>query len=183
MITNEERFGVLYDRFYGRVYGYCRRRLPIDRVEDAVADTFLTAWRRLEDVPEGEEALLWLYRVAYRVVGHAWRSSRRRRRLDNRLQALGVENQEPAEDVVIMSEEERQVLEAASQLRDKDEEILRLSIWEQLTNKEIASVLQISEGATKQRLHRARKNLTRQYNRLVNRRTKSSRAAQEGGAW
>jgi RNA polymerase sigma-70 factor (ECF subfamily) len=38
----------------------------VDRAEDAadvVAETFLVAWRRLDSVPGGDEARLWLYAV------------------------------------------------------------------------------------------------------------------------
>jgi DNA-directed RNA polymerase specialized sigma24 family protein len=42
---------------------------------------FLTMWRRIDEVPEGDAALVWLYGVAYRVIGHQWRSVKRRSRL------------------------------------------------------------------------------------------------------
>jgi len=182
MTVNDSRFADLYDRYYGHVYAYCRRRVPLDRVEDAVADTFLTVWRRIEDVPEGEEALLWLYRVSYRVAGHVWRASSRARRLETKLLSLGMETHPPAEDFVITTQDEEQVVAAAARLTGKDEEVLRLAIWEHLTNRQIASILSIGEGAVKQRLHRAKKSLTREYNRLETKRTKSH-AAQKGGAW
>ncbi len=60
--TAEERFRVLYDRSYSKVLGYALRRADSrDDAFDVVAETFLVAWRRLDDVPEGERALLWLY--------------------------------------------------------------------------------------------------------------------------
>ena len=67
-------FTELYRRHYRPIRDFCRRRVAGDLVDDAVAETFLTAWRRFEDVPAGDEALLWLYGVAYRVIGHQWRS-------------------------------------------------------------------------------------------------------------
>src|SRR5258705_2876778 len=78
----EALFAQLYNRHYRPIHDFCRRRVTSDLVEDAVSETFLTAWRRLDDVPTGDEALLWLYRVAYRVIGHQWRSTARRRRLE-----------------------------------------------------------------------------------------------------
>ena len=68
-------FVELYDRYYRPVRHFCRRRLAEDLVDDAVAETFLTAWRRLDEVPPAEHALVWLNGVAYRVVGHQWRSA------------------------------------------------------------------------------------------------------------
>lgn len=37
---------------------------------DAVAETFLVAWRRLPEVPSGEEARPWLYGVARRTLAN-----------------------------------------------------------------------------------------------------------------
>ena len=84
--SNEElAFAELYNRHRRSIQDYCRRRVAGDLVDDVVAETFLTAWRRLDDVPAGDGALLWLYRVAYRLVGHEWRSNARRVRLEARL--------------------------------------------------------------------------------------------------
>ena len=35
--------------------------------QDAAADVFLTAWRRLDELPEGDAARVWLYATARRV--------------------------------------------------------------------------------------------------------------------
>ncbi len=182
MTASDSKFASLYDRHYGHVYAYCRRRVAFDRVEDAVADVFLVAWRKIDDVPDGERALMWLYRVAYRVVGHVWRSSSRSRKLESKLLSLGLESHPTPDDLLIRAQEEQQVIEAASRLKARDEEVLRLSVWEGLNHRQIASILDISDNAVKQRLHRAKKNLTREFNRLQASRSKSS-AAQEGGVW
>jgi RNA polymerase sigma-70 factor (ECF subfamily) len=180
--ANDVRFASLYDRYYRHIYAYCRRRTTPDRLDDAVADTFLIARRRIDDVPHDREGLLWLYRVAYRVLGHQWRSASRRHKLDQKLVSLGKESPLPPEDFIVIHEEARQVLEAASRLNAKDTEILRLVAWEVLAHSDIADVLGISAGAVKQRLHRAKKNLTREYNRLDKKQAHTP-AAQKGGAW
>jgi RNA polymerase sigma-70 factor, ECF subfamily len=50
-----------------------------------MAETFLTSWRRLEEVPPGPEARLWLYGVARRVLANHHRGQRRRSALADRL--------------------------------------------------------------------------------------------------
>jgi RNA polymerase sigma-70 factor (ECF subfamily) len=182
MTASDARFVELYDRYYRHIYAYCRRRTRGDQVDDAVADTFLTAWRRIDTVPDGREGLLWLYKVAYRTLGHQWRGSKRKRRLVEKLSATGVNPTSGPEDVVVLNHEYRQVMEALSRLRPSDQEILRLAVWEGLGNAEISNVLGVSTAAAKQRLHRARRSLTREYKRLENRKFRSP-AAQEGGKW
>jgi RNA polymerase sigma-70 factor, ECF subfamily len=173
-------FADLYGRHFDAVRDYCRRRVASDSVDDVVSETFLTAWRRLDDVPSGDTARLWLYRVAYRVIGHTWRGSARRRRLDERLRVIADRPAQGADESVIDSAEQRRVLDAAACLNHTDAEVLRLAAWEQLSVGDIAAVLEIAPDAVKQRLHRARRNLAREYRRLE---TSSATApAQKGSA-
>jgi RNA polymerase sigma-70 factor, ECF subfamily len=159
-------FAQLYRRFHRPVRDFCRRRVASDLVDDAVAETFLTAWRRLNDVPAGAEALVWLYGVAYRVIGHQRRSTARRRRLENRLRSVVSRPASAADESIINGAEYRLVLTAAARLGDSDAEVLRLTAWERLSVAEVAAVLGIDPNAAKQRLHRARRNLGREYRRL-----------------
>ena len=86
--ADDLRFAQLYERYYGPIRDFCARRVPRDTVDDAVADTFLTVWRCLDEVPAGEAALVWVYGVAHRVVGHQRRSLSRRGRLHERLRTV-----------------------------------------------------------------------------------------------
>jgi RNA polymerase sigma-70 factor (ECF subfamily) len=174
-------FTQLYHRHYRPIRDFCRRRVDGDLVDDAVAETFLTAWRRLEDVPAGDGALVWLYAVAYRVIGHQWRSTARRRRLEDRLRSVVPRPASAADDLVTDGDESRLVLDAAARLGDTDAEVLRLAAWEQLAIADIAAVLEIAPNAVKQRLHRARRNLAREYRRLDAQPTSTPDAA-KGGA-
>jgi RNA polymerase sigma-70 factor, ECF subfamily len=174
------RFLELYKGFYHHVYAYCRRRTNAEMAEEAVADTFLTVWRKPEEIPSGAEALPWLYAVAYRVLSHQWRSESRRSRLNAKLSSLGVAPPSLPEDVVVMRHESRQLLSALSALKPVDQEILRLSTWEQLSGSEIAGILGITPGAVRQRQYTARNRLADEYNRLETKRT-GTPAAEKGG--
>ncbi|MGW2199555.1 RNA polymerase sigma factor, partial [Streptosporangium sp. NPDC001682] len=68
-MTHRDRFEAVYDAYYPAIHQYAARRTGSpDDTADVISETFLTAWRRIDDVPEGEEALLWLYGVARRVL-------------------------------------------------------------------------------------------------------------------
>ncbi len=151
----EIRFERLYAQHGRAVLGYAVRRTSLDDAADVVAETFLVAWRRLDDVP-AEDARLWLYAVARRVLANQERSERRRQRLADRLrQELRV-----ALDTVPAPDPEAAAVEAAlAQLGPDDREVLRLSAWEELTPVEIATVLGVSQVAVRSRLHRARRRL------------------------
>lgn len=181
-MTAEARFADLYERYHRFVASYCARRVSRDRVEDAVAETFLIAWRRLEDIPAGDAEIRWLYGVAYKVVGRQWRSHSRIGRLRGKLEAVGIDPVPIPEDVVVAGDESRRVLDALQRLSSLDREVLQLAAWEELRHAEIAKVLGIRPDAVRQRIHKAKKRLTHEFNRSENR-TASAPAAEKGGAW
>lgn len=180
MSDRDARFVSVYKDHLLAVYVYCRRRVVADRVDDVVAETFLAVWRKIDQLPAGDGVLPWLYGFAYRSVLHQWRSSYRRRRLSERLAALGADTPSPPEELLVTGYESARVLEATSRLKATDQEVLRLSLWEELSHAEIAAVLDLSVDAVRQRYSRALKQLTTEFNRLENKRSQSP-AAQKGG--
>jgi RNA polymerase sigma-70 factor, ECF subfamily len=150
----KEAFRHLYHACYRPISAYARRRLEPHDADDAVAEIFLVAWRRLGDVPQGDLALPWLYGVARRVLSQDRRSGRRRDRLMARLSSLA-----PADDPPTVQMERLDdglaVQSALARLRPKDQELLRLAEWEELTTGELAQVFNCSTNAIAIRLHRA----------------------------
>jgi RNA polymerase sigma factor (sigma-70 family) len=80
------RFDALFATYSPDIVAYCSWRAPsASDAQDAVAEVFLTAWRRLDHLPEGDAARVWLYATARRVIANQRRSSRRRVALQERL--------------------------------------------------------------------------------------------------
>jgi RNA polymerase sigma factor (sigma-70 family) len=161
-----ERFEALYRANARPLLGYALRRAA--RPEDAadvVAETMLVAWRRLGDVPDGDEARLWLYGVARHVVANSRRSVRRHDRLGRRLrQELGrLVDPDHASGVAVALE----VRQALAALPDDDRELLQLTSWEGLGPQEIATMSGLSPVAVRSRLHRARARLRQELERQV----------------
>ena len=158
----EERFRDVYDRHYRRVLGYALRRAATPgAAEDVVAEVFLVAWRRIGDVPDGDEAIAWLLAVARRVLANTRRGDARRDRLVARLrQSVPPERfAAEVEDAVSARDEHGAVLAAVGRLRSDDAEVLQLLAWEQLSHAQAAVVLGCSVNAVAIRLHRARRRL------------------------
>jgi RNA polymerase sigma-70 factor (ECF subfamily) len=86
-----------------------------------------------------------------------------------------------ADDVVVAADQRRLVLDAASRLNGNDAEVLRLAAWEQLSIGDIAEVLGIAPNAVKQRLHRAKQHLGREYRKLESETDRSTPRAPKGG--
>lgn len=153
----QRRFSEIYDAYSGLILAYALRRTtdPMDAA-DIVAETFTVAWRRMDDVPAGEEARAWLYGVGRKVLSNHHRDNRRRRRLNERMGAQMAYVAAPA--VSVEDGPEREMIAAAfAQLSDADRELLTLVGWEQLNRDEIAKVIGASRAVVRVRLHRARK--------------------------
>jgi DNA-directed RNA polymerase specialized sigma24 family protein len=78
-----ECFERLFEEHFRTVSGYALRRAGAGEADDVVAETFLIAWRRLEDVPA--EAKPWLLGVARRVLANRHRGAARRAALTERI--------------------------------------------------------------------------------------------------
>ena len=155
MSTSERqrRFDALFASCGSDIVAYCAWRSgSTSDAQDAAADVFLTAWRRLDEVPEGDAARVWLYATARRVLANQRRSSRRREALHERLAA--EEASRPAEQ---QSPEEALVHEALQLLPPVDREVLLLAEWEGLSPPQIAAVLGCRRVTARGRLHRARR--------------------------
>lgn len=147
------RFEEIYAANSTPILGYALRRTSNgDDAADVVAETFLTAWRRLDDVPPGDAARLWLYGVARRVLANHHRGERRKSELSDRLSHdLALVHRDP--------EYTGQLAVVAAAFRclpETDRELLALVGWEGLDHAEIAAVLGCSRNAVRIRLHRAR---------------------------
>jgi RNA polymerase sigma factor (sigma-70 family) len=163
--SRQARFRAVYDSNYHRVLGYALRRAASrEDAEDAVAETFLAAWRRLEEIPHGSDARPWLYGVARNALANQRRGERRRGRLSGRLHAQPSTTAWNGADA---DDELTSVAAAFAQLREEDRELLALAAWEELDPGEIATVLGCSRNAARIRLHRAGRRLGRRLQETV----------------
>lgn len=141
----------LFRRHYRDVALYVRRRAEPDLVDDVVAETFLVAWRRLDEVPV--DARPWLLGVARKTLSTQRRSTARRQALVARLEwAQGSAERSDQSG-------ELRVAEALMRLSEKDREAITLVAWDGLSSGEAALVVGQSPIAFRVRLHRAKRRL------------------------
>ncbi|GAA4911702.1 RNA polymerase sigma-70 factor (ECF subfamily) [Nonomuraea thailandensis] len=155
----ERRFEELYASSYRPLLGYALRRCPdLDDAADVVAETFMVAWRRIEAVPQGDEARLWLFGVARKVLANHRRGERRHEQrtaaLRAQLAASPLAAEPPGEELSRLGQVFRALPEA-------DRELLALVAWERLSPGEIAKVLGTSANVVRVRLYRARRRFAR----------------------
>ena len=155
--VNETRFNEVFVAYHDEIWRYAMRRCAYDDAVNIVSDTFLTAWRRIQDVPAGDDARLWLYKVASHNVANQQRGERRYLRLVSRLAAN--ESHSTAVAVENATPDHAGLRIALARLSKNDQELLRLLTWEELSHEQAATVLGITPNAVAQRARRARRNL------------------------
>ena len=151
MAPRQERFERIYQAHYAGVLAYALRRAPRPVADDVVAETFLVAWRRLDDVPD--DAAPWLYGVARRVLANERRASARRLALTERLRSAPRPAPADAGAGVLAA--------ALEHLTKREREALTLVAWEGLTAAQASRAAGCSHAAMRVRLHRARRRLAR----------------------
>jgi RNA polymerase sigma-70 factor (ECF subfamily) len=146
----------LHAAHYGAVRGYALRRADPDTAQEVVAETFVVAWRRLDDVPD--EALPWLFGVARRVLANQRRGAARRDALATRMAERSCEPAvgDPLDAVAADSGRVRRALDT---LGERDREALMLVAWEGLPADVAARAFGCSRATFAVRLHRARRRL------------------------
>jgi RNA polymerase sigma factor (sigma-70 family) len=149
-MRDEARFRALFSKTYPSVVRYaynCGHRGP--DAEDLVSATFEVAWRRLDDVPDGEGATPWLLAVARNLSRNAGRRARRQRGLIDPVAA--PEEVAASGGVAEDAAAREQILTALSALKEIDRDGLDPT--------QAGEVLGLRSGAARSRLRRARNQL------------------------
>ena len=156
VVNRPQHLEALFDAHYKNLAAYAQRRglSPAD-ADDLTANIFVVAWRRIDDVPTGEEALMWLYGVANNELRNYRRTYRRRTRLVARLASTAA-MPAPEDPSDLSADLIRAAIDALS---SGDREIVLLASGEGLSAAQIGTVLGCSEIAARSRLHRARARL------------------------
>ncbi len=167
----DDWFRKVYDDHHAQVLGYCLRRAAPDP-EAATAETFLVVWRRRDELRSREDMLPWLYGTARRVLANQRRGRSRMMRLTTRLRWTPSREEPAPEAVVVRREQDRQVVDALSRLLPADREVIRLTVWEELSRSQVGDILGCSDRAVTMRLHRAVRRLERELH-LTSHRTRA----------
>jgi len=164
--ARDAHFRRIYDCNFSAIARYIRRRVAsgVQSEPDLVSEVFIVAWRRLDDMPSEPEHLPWLYGVARNVLLRHSRGLTQRSRLQSRVDAQPVIHTEiDVKDTASFD----LVREAVDRLDEPDREMLRLSVWEQLTHAQIGVIFDVSENAVELRLRRARGRLKESLSPLI----------------
>jgi RNA polymerase sigma-70 factor (ECF subfamily) len=164
---DDAAFEEVVRRFGPRMLSVARRMLTQEQdAQDAVQDAFLSAFKAIDNFQGDAKLGTWLHRIVVNAGLMKLRSKRRRPEaaIDDLLPKYhddghrrGNGDWRVTHDTAVQTSEIReQVLAAIDKLPDLYRDILMLRDIEELSTEEAAKQLEITEGAVKTRLHRAR---------------------------
>ncbi len=153
---DREAFGYIYDHFREKIYKFIFFRVGHKELaEDILADTFVKAWQKISGVTSPKALSGWIYQVAknniidyYRIKGTTVVS------IEEIAEILPDSGTSPV-DLTNLSLEHGTLLELMTLLSSEQRAVLQYKFFEDLTNEEIASVMNKSEGSIRVLQHRA----------------------------
>ena len=173
---DRQAFGVIYQRYVDRVYGYVAFRVRDTSVaEDLTQEVFIQAMRALGTFDWRGSLAPWLLKIARNTVIDHWRRMGRRPELPmsatetddddededgGRLGRLVAEEDEAVTHAEGALDRER-IMNAMVCLTDLQKQVVELRFAASLSIKETAEVMGRSEGAIKNLQHHALKSLKR----------------------
>ena len=160
-------FAELYDRYgsvvYNKCFGFAKSKVE---AEDLTHDIFIKLYMKLHTFKGSSKFSTWLYSFTYNFcVNYIQRNSYKTRE-----KVQEVETEEGSIDEVteydLFQIKTNKLKKVLSIIDPQDKMILLLKYQDELSIKELQTVLEISESAVKMRLKRAREKVMKIYKKL-----------------
>jgi RNA polymerase sigma-70 factor (ECF subfamily) len=158
-----EAFGMLYDRHRDRVFRHAYRLAGNHHdAEDVMAAAFLELWRRRAKVRVVEGSILpWLLVTTTHMARNNGRAALRYRKLLDSLPRTEESSEPLGADLFVSPQEnmDKDFARALATLSAEDLQLVSLVVFEDYPLAAAAAVLNLTPGAAKTRMHRARQRM------------------------
>lgn len=163
-----DKLAMIFERYNKRLYGFFLKQTGDPHTsEDLVQDVFHRILRYRHTYREGGKFMTWIFTIA-RSALLTHQRKRRHARDEVTLDELVVAKDPPPGVDLERREESALVRRALLRLSHDKREALVLSRFENMSYEEIAKVAGCAVGTVKARVHRAIKDLSREYRELQN---------------
>jgi RNA polymerase sigma factor (sigma-70 family) len=162
-------FEHLYAAAFPKVYAFIRSQVSAtETAQELVSRIFLKAYRHRDKAPRDAAAMQWVFRVAHTTLIDYWRVEKRRERVSLPLHEIAeIPSGSTSPDAAYERRQQiSDLLLIVSDLSHEDQELLALKFAAHRTNREIAAILRLSEGAVSMRVLRALRHLRQRLQRM-----------------
>lgn len=152
MAKKPDSFVGYYNQFKNKIYAYFLYRVGFDvkLAEDLTSEAFLKAFKKYDDFDEEKPFQPWIYTICRNHLINHYKLSKREVSLDG-IEGLAKYADARAEEKF----ELERVADLINQMDDTDKEVLQLRFAQELTNPEIACLLEKEEGAVRTQISRS----------------------------
>ncbi len=158
---DKDAFKELYISYQPRLIKFCSRILQNDvaLAADMADEALIAVWKSAGSFSGKSQPSTWIHSIArFRLIAYLRKSKEVLLEDDSAALALIDESALP-EDEIQTSETNDELFESISKLSDKHREVIELVYFKELSVKEVAKVLDISENTVKTRMFYARNKL------------------------
>ena len=136
--------------------------------EEITQDVFLKVYDSLSSFNHRATLSTWIYRVTINTSLNFLKKKKANRVLFGLSSLLGLASKEKQSEKLVTDKEEKDAIRKAMQeLPEKQRLAFVLTKYEELPQKQVAEIMQISEGAVEQLVIRARKNLRKSLEKII----------------
>lgn len=155
-------FAELYDQYFPKVFAYVYGKVQHKEASlDIVSDVFEKAFMKKQSLRSAEAFGSWLFTIARNEVASHWRKEKPAAKALQDAAWQNELNQRPSspEDTLLHQERISHLSSLLKQLPPREQEIISLKFDAELTNREIAEVLNTSEVNVRVTIFRALRKL------------------------
>lgn len=167
---SKKDFDAIYAAMYERVLNFVRSRVSSKELaEDLTSEIFEKVYNSIDDFQwQGINIQAWIFRIARnRIIDYYRKNSKRKN--DKSIYDVSnfIESKDKKEDEILLEQEEYKYLyDSIREFNEEDQYLIYYKFFEELSNKEIAELMKITESNVGTKLHRVRKKLGESIQRL-----------------
>ena len=168
--NNTHLFAVLYDRYSGIVYnkcfGFSKNK---EEAQDLTHDVFIRLFVKLRTFKGESKFSTWLYSFTYNFcVNYVQRDAHKKKEKKTVVtdQIKEEDSFDDIDDAALFELKSDKLAKAMKIIDPNDKMVLLMKYQDDLSIKEISTVLEIGESAVKMRLKRAKEKVVNVYNEL-----------------
>jgi RNA polymerase sigma-70 factor (ECF subfamily) len=158
-LGDREAFGKLYQLYLDKIYRFIYFRVDQQKelAEDIAADVFVKAWSKIETFKKQTKGSFqaWLYMIARNTVIDTYREAKKSVRLEEYI----PDEKANHEEKILFALEIDEAKNAIKKLTQEQQDVLILKFVNDVSNKEIATILGKREDAIRALQYRALKEL------------------------
>ncbi len=155
----EDGFKHLVLKYQERLYHVVRNRTTThEDANDILQNTFLKIFRHIDSFEGRSEIFTWMYRICMNEVSN-------HQKKNSRIKVMEINQHDPiaAEPFMDSAELMNSLEKVISGLPDRQQMVFRMRYFDELSYKQIAEVLQVTEGALKASFHHAVKKIEAEF--------------------